>query len=176
MNDHVVLVNADDQPQGTAGKLEAHREGWLHRAFSIFVFDSRDRLLLQRRAERKYHSGGLWSNTCCSHPRPNESLHEAVHRRLDEEMGFHCPLQPAFGFIYRADVGAGLIEHEFDHVFIGTADARVLPDEKEVSDWTWADPETLTADVAARPERYTFWFRHVLDRTLDHASSQNAAC
>jgi isopentenyl-diphosphate delta-isomerase len=175
MTDHVVLVNTDDVPQGTAEKLEAHLEGWLHRAFSIFVFDSRGRLLLQQRAAHKYHSPGLWSNTCCSHPRPDEPLHDAVHRRLVEEMGFDCDLHPAFHFVYRADVGNGLIEHELDHVFIGHADATVTANEEEVAGWSWVDPEDLRADVAARPDRYTYWFRHILDRTLTHVSAARAA-
>ncbi|PEN13844.1 isopentenyl-diphosphate delta-isomerase [Longibacter salinarum] len=174
MTDHVVLVNTDDVPQGTAEKLEAHVHGWLHRAFSIFVFDSRGRLLLQKRADDKYHSAGLWSNTCCSHPRPDEDLEEAVQRRLVEEMGFDCDVHHAFQFVYRADVGEGLVEHELDHVFIGHADPTVNANSDEVSDWAWVTPEDLLADVAARPERYTFWFRHILDRTLAHVSARAA--
>ena len=174
MSDHVVLVNTDDVPQGTAGKLEAHLEGWLHRAFSIFVFDSHGRLLLQQRAHHKYHSGGLWSNTCCSHPRPGESLEDAVQRRLVEEMGFRCDLHPAFHFVYRADVGEGLIEHELDHVFIGYANAEIVPNADEVSDWMWISPEDLLADISAQPDRYTFWFRHIVDRTLSHVSARAA--
>ena len=149
-------------------------EGWLHRAFSIFVFDSCGRLLLQRRASHKYHSGGLWSNTCCSHPRPGEALEDAVQRRLVEEMGFQCELHPAFHFVYRADVGRGLIEHELDHVFIGHSDAEVVPNAEEVSDWTWSSPEEVLADVSARPSRYTFWFRHIVDRTLSYVSAHAA--
>lgn len=174
MTDHVVLVDADDVPQGTADKLEAHVNGWLHRAFSIFVFDSHGRLLLQQRAPHKYHSGGLWSNTCCSHPRPGETLDDAVQRRLEEEMGFRCELHPAFHFVYEADVGAGLIEHELDHVFIGYADATVIPNRDEVSDWTWISRDDLLADISSRPDQYTFWFRHILNRTLSHAASRAA--
>jgi len=174
MTDHVVLVNTDDVPQGTAEKLEAHVEGWLHRAFSIFVFDPDGRLLLQKRADHKYHSAGLWSNTCCSHPRPDEDLDEAVRRRLIEEMGFECPLHRAFHFIYRAEVGGGLIEHELDHVFIGHARPKVVPNADEVSDWAWVEPDDLLSEVATRPDRYTYWFRHILDRTLSHVSARAA--
>ncbi|HHP7239457.1 isopentenyl-diphosphate Delta-isomerase [Longibacter sp.] len=174
MTDHVVLVNTDDVPQGTAEKLEAHVEGWLHRAFSIFVFDPDGRLLLQKRADHKYHSAGLWSNTCCSHPRPDEDLEEAVRRRLLEEMGFECALHRAFHFVYRAEVGNGLIEHEFDHVFIGHARPTVVPNADEVSDWAWVEPDHLLSDIAAHPDRYTYWFRHILSRTLSHVSARAA--
>ena len=115
----LVAVDAHDRPTGTVHKIRAHREGILHRAFSIFVFDDADRLLLQRRALRKYHSGGLWSNTCCSHPRPGEQVLDAAHRRLREEMGFDCALDTAFSFVYRAELEGGLVEHEYDHVLLG---------------------------------------------------------
>lgn len=167
----VVLVDANDRPLGTANKLEAHTEGWLHRAFSVFVFDADDRLLLQQRHADKYHSGGLWSNTCCSHPRPGESLSDATQRRLQEEMGFTCTLDRVFGFTYRADVGSDLQEHEFDHVFVGRTHRRpqVTPHPDEVSDWQWVDPSALCDDIEAHPERYTVWFRLVLHRALDAA-------
>jgi len=167
MSEHVVLVDESDQPQGTAEKLQAHREGWLHRAFSVFVFDANDRLLLQQRAPGKYHCGALWSNTCCSHPRPGESPAEAADRRLREEMGFSCPLTPVFSLHYREPVGDGLVEHEYDHVFVGRVDTvRVDPNPEEVSDWTWIAPSVLRADVAEHPDRYTPWFRLLLDDAL----------
>lgn len=177
MSNSVVLVDANDRPLGTADKLEAHAEGWLHRAFSIFVFDAHDRLLLQQRHAGKYHSGGLWSNTCCSHPYPGESLTDATQRRLVEEMGFTCTLDRKFGFTYRASVGGDLTEHEYDHVFVGRTltTPDVMPHPDEVSDWRWVDPHALRDDVAARPERYTVWFRLVLDRTLDAALSARPA-
>ncbi|WP_022836560.1 isopentenyl-diphosphate Delta-isomerase [Salisaeta longa] len=175
-DDHVVLVNARDEAVGTAPKLEAHRSPQLHRAFSIFVFDADGRLLLQQRHPDKYHSGGLWSNTCCSHPRPGERLDDAVHRRLDEEMGFQCALDRAFGFVYQAQVGPAVYEHEYDHVFVGTATPAVQPNAEEVADWQWITPEALLADVDARPAAYTVWFRTILEQTLQHyATSRRMA-
>ena len=172
MSSRVVLVNEEDEAVGTAEKLRAHTEGWLHRALSVFVFDEAGRLLLHQRAADKYHSGGLWSNTCCSHPHPDESPVDAARRRLHEEMGFSCALHPAFHFTYHAPVGANLTEHEYDHVFVGLVnDVPVRPDPAEVADWTWMSPSTLRDDVAARPERYTVWFRRLLDRALDEAPS-----
>jgi isopentenyl-diphosphate Delta-isomerase len=156
--EHVILVDRRDVPLGTRAKQEAHVDGLLHRAFSIFVFDAAGRTLLQRRAITKYHSGGLWSNTCCSHPRPGESTARAAQRRLFEEMGFHCPLEVAFSFVYRADVGGGLMEHEYDHVFIGRFDGSPAPDPAEVDDWRWIEPAALDREARERPDRFTFWF------------------
>lgn len=166
MTERVVLVDASDRPQGTAEKLEAHVEGWLHRAFSVFVFDADGHLLLQQRHPDKYHSGGLWSNTCCSHPRPGESVADAAQRRLHEEMGFSCPLEHAFGFTYEARVSDDLTEHEYDHVFIGRIDPRpdVQPHPEEVSDWRWCSMSDLRAQVNEDPDAYTVWFRRILDR------------
>jgi isopentenyl-diphosphate delta-isomerase len=165
MPDRVVLVDSNDQPLGSADKMEAHREGWLHRAFSILVFDDAGRMLLQKRHPGKYHSGGLWSNTCCSHPRPGESLADAAQRRLVEEMGFACDLDYAFGFQYEADVGPGLVECEVDHVLTGTVTrADVRPNAREVSDWTWVAPSELRPRVADNPSAYTVWFRLLLSR------------
>jgi len=170
MSSRVVLVNEDNEAQGTAEKLRAHTEGWLHRALSVFVFDEAGRLLLQQRALDKYHSGGLWSNTCCSHPHPNESPDAAARRRLDEEMGFSCRLTPAFHFTYRAAVGDRLTEHEYDHVFVGVANGvTVQANPTEVADWKWVSPKRLRKDVAAQPDRYTVWFRRLLDRALKTA-------
>ncbi|MFO8099093.1 MAG: isopentenyl-diphosphate Delta-isomerase [Salinibacter sp.] len=167
MSNAVVLVDTADRPQGTAEKLRAHAEGWLHRAFSVFVFDRRGRLLLQRRARDKYHSGGLWSNTCCSHPHAEEPPTAAAQRRLQEEMGFSCPVTPAFRRTYHAPVGNGLVEHELDHVFVGTVrDAPIRANPDEVAAWKWMAPLPLQADVEAHPERYTPWFRLLLDDAL----------
>ncbi len=175
MSSRIVLVNEDNEALGTAEKLRAHTEGWLHRALSVFVFDEAGRLLLQQRADGKYHSGGLWSNTCCSHPFPNESPKIAARRRLHEEMGFSCSLTPAFHFTYRAPVGVRLTEHEYDHVFVGVVDeAAIQPDASEVADWTWTSPASLRADVATHPDRYTVWFRRLLDRALQETPLTNA--
>lgn len=157
--EEVVLVDRADQRIGVADKLTAHRTALLHRAFSIFVFNSAGDVLLQRRAYTKYHSAGLWSNTCCSHPRPGEPTNAAALRRLQEEMGFTCPLESAFAFIYRADVGGGLIEHEYDHVFIGRCDALPSPDPREVAEWKWLSPARLSAELARNPGAYTFWLQ-----------------
>ena len=163
----VVLVDEDDQALGTAEKLRAHSEGRLHRALSIFVFDDAGRLLLQRRTPEKYHSGGLWSNTCCSHPHPEEPPLAAARRRLREEMGFGCALTPLLHFTYRASVGDGLTEHEYDHVFVGAVDdVTVRPNPDEVADWTWTPARSIRAAVASDPTRYTVWFRRLLDPVL----------
>jgi isopentenyl-diphosphate Delta-isomerase len=163
MNEHVILVDRDDTAIGVEHKQAAHIEGSLHRAFSIFVFDRAGRMLLQRRALSKYHSGGLWSNTCCSHPRPGESTAAAAQRRLFEEMGFHCPLETAFSFVYRAAVGDGLVEHEYDHVFIGEFDGDPAPEPAEVDAWRWVEPAALRREMRQRPGDFTYWFRVAYD-------------
>jgi isopentenyl-diphosphate delta-isomerase len=154
----VVLVDPNDREVGTCSKLSAHVEGKLHRAVSVFVFDRQDRLLLQRRAETKYHSGGLWSNTCCTHPYPSESPAAAADRRLQEEMGFGCELEPTGSFVYRAEFENGLIEHEYDHLFTGRFEGRPHPDPLEVGDWRWMTAAELSDDRQARPDDYTAWF------------------
>jgi len=155
----VVLVDEHDREIGVREKQLAHVQGVLHRAISIFVFDaSGRRMLLQQRAAEKYHSGGLWSNACCSHPVPGESAIDAAHRRLGEELGFDCRLEFAFTFKYRADVGASLIEHEIDHVFVGRCDSTPRPDPAEIAAVKWMDSADVVRDVAARPERYSAWF------------------
>ena len=161
--EEVILVDRDDAPVGTAEKLQAHVDGVLHRAFSVFVLNAEGGVLLQRRAAAKYHSGGLWTNTCCSHPRPGEPVERAAHRRLVEEMGFDCELESPFSFIYHADVGQGLTEHELDHVFIGRSDAAPVPNSDEVEGWKHVAPADLLADVRGSPERYTVWFRIALE-------------
>lgn len=159
MSESVILVDRNDSIIGIDEKRAAHRSGALHRAFSIFIFDTAGRMLLQRRALAKYHSGGLWSNACCSHPRPGESTAAAAYRRLPEEMGFRCELRPAFSFVYRADVGAGLIEHEYDHVFIGTFDGEPHPVPAEVEAWRRIAIPALRGELRDSPGRFTFWFR-----------------
>jgi isopentenyl-diphosphate delta-isomerase len=164
----VILVDPNDVPVGTMGKLAAHQQGALHRAFSVFVFDEAGRMLLQRRADGKYHSGGLWSNTCCGHPRPDEDTAAGARRRLREEMGVDCALQPAFTFLYRADVGGGLTEHELDHVFTARCGDTPRPDPEEVGEWRWVSPDELSAEVREHPERFTVWFREVYGQAVAH--------
>jgi isopentenyl-diphosphate delta-isomerase len=162
MNDRmerIVLVDANDAGIGTASKLDAHRQGLLHRALSVVIRDADGRLLLQKRQARKYHSGGLWTNTCCSHPRPDEPVAVAAARRLEEEMGFACALQPLMTVTYQADVGSGMVEHELVHVFAGQFDGAVRPDPREADGYDWVAPDTLRADLAASPERYSVWFQ-----------------
>lgn len=158
MEEIVVLVDERDRERGTAPKLSTHRAGDLHRAFSAFVFDAAGRLLLQRRADTKYHCAGLWSNTCCGHPRPGEDVVEAAERRLFEEMGFRATLRHIGTFTYRAEVGEGLVEHEFDHVLVGTFDGAPAPDPAEVGAWRWLAAEATLAECAAHPEAFTPWF------------------
>jgi len=162
--DDVILVDADDRPLGTIGKLEAHQRGLRHRAISVIVRDRHNRLLLQQRALEKYHSGGLWTNTCCSHPRPGEDTQQAAARRLHQEMGFACRLTHLFTTHYRADVPGGLIEDEVVHVFGGRFDGTPDPDPHEVTAWCWKTANELARDIDRRPELYTIWFREYLRR------------
>ena len=160
--EHVILVDTNDRPIGTMEKMEAHKKGALHRAFSILLFDRAGRMLIQKRAEVKYHSRGLWTNTCCSHPLPGETLERATRRRLKEEMGID--LQPVFShsFIYRAELDQDLIEHEFDHVFVGKFDGVPQVNKKEVGDWKYVDLQWLKQDIEEHPERYTEWFKLII--------------
>jgi isopentenyl-diphosphate delta-isomerase len=163
MEEYVVLVDESDREIGTSEKLPAHFEGRLHRAFSVFVFDPIGRLLLQRRAATKYHSALLWSNTCCGHPRPGEPVQEAAHRRLREEMGIDCLLRAAFRFTYHADLQHGLVEHEYDHVFVGRFEGIPVPNPDEVEEWRWAEVADVIADLGANAGRYTAWFGIALE-------------
>ncbi|WP_412067112.1 isopentenyl-diphosphate Delta-isomerase [Rubrivirga sp. IMCC43871] len=176
MTEHVVLVDAADREIGTAEKLSVHRDGRLHRAVSVFLFDGEGRWLLQRRADGKYHSPGLWSNTACTHPRPGEPPEAAASRRLDEEMGVRCALRRAFARVYRAELPGPepLVEHELDHVFVGRFDGEPLPAAAEVSGWRWIEAADLRADLRARPERYTPWFRILCDEAADAARALGA--
>jgi isopentenyl-diphosphate delta-isomerase len=163
-NDPVILVDADDVQVGTAGKLDAHRRGLRHRAISVLVRNSDGQFLLQRRSPEKYHSGGLWTNACCSHPLPGESTADAARRRLGQEMGFSCPIDPLFVFAYNTPVPGGLIENEVVHVFGGLHDGAVKPDWAEVSEWKWIGYADLVTDMKARPDAYTVWFRQYVER------------
>ncbi len=158
----VILVDAADVEIGSADKLDAHRRGLRHRAISVFVRNQAGHLLLQRRNPAKYHSGGLWANACCSHPQPGEATAEAAYRRLREEMGIVCALEPLFTMSYRAPVTNDLIENEVVHAFGGWHEGPALPDPSEVSDLQWVEFDQLVADVAERPEIYAVWFRQYL--------------
>lgn len=172
--EQVVLVNEHDQAIGTMGKWRAHEEGLLHRAFSVFLFDDQGRVLLQRRAPGKYHSGGLWTNTCCSHPRPDEAITDAARRRLMEEMGIGAELEPRFSFIYHAVLENGLQEHELDHVLFGVYSGPPQPDSSEVDDWNYLWPDELSADLQAHPERYTVWLRACWSRVREELERRRA--
>ena len=154
-----MLVDERDAELGLMEKMQAHKEGRLHRAISIFIFNTKNEMLLQKRAAGKYHSPGLWTNACCSHPRSNEHVKMTAIRRLREEMGMSAPLQQKFSFIYKADMKNGLIEHEYDHVFTGITDEQPLPDPSEVADWKYISLKELKADLEKNPSLYTAWFR-----------------
>ncbi len=159
MSDSVVLVDIHDNAIGIVPKLQAHTDALLHRAFSIFIFNSKGELLLQQRAFNKYHSRALWSNTCCSHPRPGEDISAAASRRLFEEMGLHCKLTRLFSFLYKADVGGGLTEYEFDHVYAGVCDDTPRCDKLEVAAWRYLSIEQLREELALSPNQFTEWFK-----------------
>jgi len=160
----VVLIDKHNKKIGVCEKLKAHKEGKLHRAFSIFVFNSKEELLIQRRAKEKYHCGGIWANTVCSHPRPNETYNQAVHRRLKEEMGFDCKLKKLFCFIYRAEFSNGLIENEYDCVFVGKFNGEPKPNKKEIMDFKWISLKDLRKDIKEHPEKYSVWLRIALKK------------
>ncbi len=164
--ENVILVDKNDDPVGLMEKMEAHEKAVLHRAFSVFIFNSEGELLLQQRAQHKYHSPGLWTNTVCSHPCEGEKTDAAAHRRIVEEMGFDCSFEEVFSFIYRADVGQGLIEHEFDHVFIGSSDTEPLINPDEVASWKYVELQWLEKDVMINPINYTEWFKIALTQVL----------
>ena len=164
----VVLVDMADRVLGTASKERAHAEGLLHRAVSVVITDEGGNVLLQRRAAHKYHSGGLWTNTSCTHPRPGETPRRAAIRRLREEMGIRCRIRPAGIYRYKTRLANGLVEHELDHVFIGRWSGTPKPDPTEVDDWTWTSVADLLRDLATRPWRYTAWMGGVLARARAH--------
>lgn len=164
---HVILVDEQDREIGFMEKLEAHKSGKLHRAFSIFIFNDRDELLLQRRALEKYHSKGLWTNTCCSHPAPGESIQEAAEKRLIEEMGLHVDLESAFEFLYKADVCDGLIEYEYDHVFFGRSNDDPVLNTEEAMDFKWSNLSAIQEDILTNSEQYSAWFKIVFTKYLD---------
>lgn len=171
----MILVDAGDREVGTAAKLDAHRSGALHRAVSVLVGDGNGNFLLQQRAEDKYHSPGLWTNSCCGHPRPHESAQGAAVRRLFEEMGVSCSLEHVGSFQYRAELGNGLTENEIDHVFVGHWRGDPRPDPSEVSRWRWMSLSDIQEEMARHPERFTAWFAQVLHSATRGASAPAGA-
>lgn len=162
----VILVDENDQEIGLMEKQEAHEKALLHRAFSVLVFNDKGEMLLQQRAFEKYHSGGLWTNTCCSHPRQGETTEEAAHRRLQEEMGFDCDLNLHQTFIYKAPFDNGLTEHELDHVYIGKYNNNPEFNALEVSSFQWISLEELKDQLKNRPEKFTVWFKMIMDNYI----------
>jgi len=165
---NVILVDEQDNPLGVMEKMEAHQKALLHRAFSVFIFNNAGDLLLQQRAAGKYHSAGLWTNTCCSHPQPGEMVEEAALRRLEEEMGFSTPLEKAFAFLYKTGFDNGLTEHEYDHVFTGTYEGGIHPDPDEVSAYRYVPMDELLERVQRAPGEFTEWFKIALPRLEAH--------
>lgn len=168
MEAQVILVNEQDEVTGVMEKMEAHRKGLLHRAFSVFILNDAGEMLLHQRALDKYHSGGLWTNACCSHPLPGETVTQAAHRRLLEEMGFDCPLTELFQFTYRTDFDNGLIEHEYDHVLVGTYNGTINPNPQEVNDFRFIPVETVTRLLQEQPAQFTSWFRLAFPKVIEH--------
>ena len=162
--EEVILVDELDNEIGTKEKLQAHKEALLHRAFSVFIFNKKGELLLQRRALNKYHSPGLWTNTCCSHPRPNEILMNAAKRRLVEEMGFDCDLFYQFNFIYKASLDQGMTEHELDHVYFGTYEGEIIINSEEVSEYKFVSITELEININKQPHLFTEWFKIVFEK------------
>ena len=171
--EQVILVDEQDVQTGVCNKLQAHQAGLLHRAISVFIFNSEGKMLLQRRAHTKYHSGGLWTNTCCSHPRPGEDTLKAAQRRLKEEMGLNEDhLFFMFTFIYKARLDNELTEHELDHVFIGKTDEQPKPDPAEVCDYRYLSIEEINKDLEENPEKYTYWFKLIFEKVKTGARTE----
>lgn len=169
--EHVVLVDEQDKEIGIMEKMQAHQTPNLHRAFSVFIFNEKGEMLLQQRALSKYHSGGLWTNACCSHPKQNESILDAAHRRLQEEMGFNVELKKSFDFIYQASFLNGLIEYEFDHVLIGQYDGVINFNPFEVAAFCFKSFGELKSDIKLKPNNYTEWFKIALPKLEDYLAN-----
>ncbi|MFT5078670.1 MAG: isopentenyl-diphosphate delta-isomerase [Planctomycetota bacterium] len=166
--EQVILVNERDEQVGLMPKLEAHEKALLHRAFSVFVFNDKGELMLQQRALHKYHSPGLWTNTCCSHQREGESNLDAGLRRLQEEMGFTTPLKETTWFIYKAPFDNGLTEHELDHILVGNFNDSPAINEDEVAAWKWMLLEEVKSDITKNPDIYTEWFKIIFEKFYNH--------
>ena len=174
MQEQVILVNKKDEPIGLMDKLEAHEKGALHRAVSVFIFNSDNQLLIQRRSLEKYHTPGIWSNTACSHPRNNESTILCANRRLFEEMGIMAKIRPVFSFLYKAEFSNNLIEHELDHVFIGFTNKKPNPNPKEVCDWKYIDETSLEKLFHDIPDAFSPWFKMCYARAFEKAYKLNS--
>jgi isopentenyl-diphosphate delta-isomerase len=161
--EHVILVDEDDNEIGTLEKMEAHHSGKLHRAFSVLLFNSKGDILLQKRAKTKYHSGGLWTNTCCSHPLPNEPIQDAIRRKLNQEMGISVQTEFAYKFMYQTPLENNLIEHEYDHVYTGIFDGEPNINPHEVEDWRFISRDQLRNEIKSKPEEFTFWFKLIVE-------------
>ena len=164
----VILVNEKDEQIGLMEKIEAHEKALLHRAFSVFVFNDKNELMIQQRALSKYHSPGLWTNTCCSHQREGETNVDAGKRRLQEEMGFTTDLKDTISFIYKAPFDNGLTEHEFDHILVGNFEGEPALNPEEVAEWKWMSLEAIEADMKENPSIYTEWFKIIFDKYYSH--------
>ena len=164
----VILVDEHDVQTGTMEKMEVHQKALLHRAFSVFVFNDKGEMLLHKRAERKYHSAGLWTNACCSHPQPGEEILAAAENRLQEEMGFNTTLREVFDFIYKAHFDNGLTEYEFDHVFIGTYNGDIAPNTDEVSDYCYKSIQEVKNSIQSHPQKYTEWFKIAFPKMVEY--------
>lgn len=167
MSSDVILVDENDQEVGLMEKYSAHELGLLHRAFSVFIFNKKNELLLQQRAATKYHSPSQWANTCCSHPYPSETLDDAANRRLKEEMGLSCELHKLFSFTYKATMDNGLIEHEIDHVFVGNCEQNPLPNPEEVAQFKWISINDLRNEINDNPQHYTEWLKIIFEHHYD---------
>ncbi len=170
MEDILILVDDNDQQIGRMGKEEAHARGVKHRAFSVFLFNKNNELLIQQRAFSKYHTPGLWANTCCSHPRDGETTQEATHRRLIFEMGIDAPLTHVYEMAYEAHFDNGVIENEYDHVYLGRYDENPVPNADEVNDYRWISLDDLKFEMETEPEKYTFWFKKII-KEFDFAAT-----
>lgn len=172
MEEMVILVNEKNEPIGLMEKIEAHEKALLHRAFSVFIINNKKEIMLQQRAAHKYHSPLLWTNTCCSHQRENETNIQAGKRRMKEEMGMDVELKEAFSFIYKAPFDNGLTEHEYDHVMIGYSNEDPVINPDEVADWKWVDAQSLRVDIKKNPENYTEWFKIIFDKFYQKLQSE----
>ncbi|MBU2564465.1 isopentenyl-diphosphate Delta-isomerase [Patescibacteria group bacterium] len=170
MPKEIILVDKNNKKIGIDEKIKAHIEARLHRSFSVLVFNPKKELLIQRRTKNKYHSGGLWTNTCCSHPKPGEKLKSAIHRRLGEEMGFDCDLEKIGSFIYKVKFNNGLYENEYNHVFMGFSHQEPKINREEIKDWKWININKLKKDIKKNPNKYTYWFKIIINKYLKNGS------